>query len=172
MGELGRKLLHLSGGAIPFLAASFGPVAVVAGAALLSAIYVAHELLDLHLFRHVKRGDGFDAAPLNYGLSVSVLLVLPTEPSAAYAAIMVLALGDGFAGIVGRRGDRELVNGKTVEGSAACFVAGLAGSLLFLDPLSAVACSAAGTAAEALLPHDNLGVPFAAYLGAVAAGVP
>ncbi len=172
MGEVARKLLHLSGGLAPFLAMRFGAVPVVALAALLGAAYLFHEAAGLRALDPVKR-KRLDFAPLEYVLSVSVLLLLPLNPGASYAAVEVLALGDGLAGLVGRNGRRVLPGTeKTLEGSAACLVGGLVGSLLFLEPLLAVACATVGAVAEAYLPRDNLTVPLAAYVSVlILAGV-
>jgi len=167
MGELTRKLLHISGTAIPLIAIRLGHETVLYFAALLSVVYVFHEFLDVGAFDPIKRGDGHDFAPLIYGFSVSTLLLLPLEPEYAYAAIEVLAVGDGLASIAGRNGHRSLpMTDKTLEGSAACLAGGLAGALLFLDPLSAIGCAVAGTVAEAYLEPDNLWVPITAYLAA------
>ncbi|MBS1263939.1 MAG: hypothetical protein MAG715_01134 [Methanonatronarchaeales archaeon] len=172
MGEVVRKLLHVSGAALPFLALRFGPVPIVALASLLAATYLAHEAAGLRVLEPVKRMDP-DVAPLEYLLSASILLLLPFHPGASYATVEVLALGDGLAGLVGSSGKRALpCTEKTVEGSAAGFAGGLAGSLLFLEPRLAVACAGVGTVAEAYLPRDNLTVPFAAYVSVlILAGV-
>lgn len=164
MGELGRKILHISGAAIPFVAPRLGLPVVIGGAAALAVLYVAHEIHGLRHLDPVKRKDGFDPAPLEYGFSVVAMLLLPGR-AAGYAAIEVLALGDGLASLAGGRIGISLPGTeKTLEGSIACFLAGLAGSLLFLDPASALLAAAVGAAVEAYVPFDNLSVPFAVYL--------
>lgn len=164
MGELGRKLLHISGAAIPFVAFRLGLPLVLAVSAVLAAIYAAHEVHDLRHLDPVKRDDGFDPAPLEYIFAVNALILLPGQ-AAASAAIEVLALGDGLASLAGGRLGISLPGtDKTLEGSVACFLAGLAGSLLFLDPAAAVLAAAVGAAVEAYAPLDNLSVPFAVYL--------
>lgn len=164
MGELGRKFLHISGAAIPFVAPRLGLPVVLAVSAALAAVYAAHEVHGLRHLDPVKRGDGFDPAPLEYIFSVVAVLLLPGR-AAGYAAIEVLALGDGLASLAGGRLGISLPGtDKTLEGSAACFVGGLAGSLFFLDPASALLAAAVGAAVEAYVPFDNLAVPFAVYL--------
>lgn len=167
MGELRRKLLHISGGLTPLVATRLGIPFVIGATIVLAVAYVAHEIRGLRHLDPVKRHDRFDPAPLEYGFSVSVLLLLPNQ-TAAFAAIEILALGDGVASLVGRNGKTGLPGTKkTLEGTAACFVAGLAGALFFLDPATAVVVAAVGAIVEAYAPLDNLTVPFAAYASAL-----
>ena len=84
-----------------------------------------------------------------------VLLALVGRPMVASTALVVLALADPAAAIVGRRfGTIKLINGRSLQGSAAFFAVGALGALALLSwrypevgTLPAVAMALAGSAA-------------------------
>ena len=93
-------------------------------------------------------------------------------------AVLTLAIGDPFAGLVGRRfGSLKLIGQRTVEGSLGFFVsAGLANVLLLslLHPLTshpwliAFAAAAGGSLGELIsgrILDDNFTIPIGAALG-------
>ncbi len=92
----------------------------------------------------------------------------------AAAAIVALALGDGFATLFGRRyGKRRLSHNlnKSLEGSLAGFFGCFAGSLLFLDFWSSVINSVVFTIAESMhlefkgkRINDNIYIPLVCAL--------
>lgn len=100
-------------------------------------------------------------------------------------ALAVLAFGDPFAGLVGRRwGKTSIGGGRTLEGSGAFVVGGTIAGLAVLalwHPVAAwplllvvsVGASLAGAVAEALSHRvdDNFSVPLAAAAGAYAAAL-
>jgi len=110
----------------------------------------------------------FVSSPIFYALGIVIPLTLFPEP-VGYATIAVLTLGDGFASVCGLKFGRTRIpfnKNKRLEGSVCGFAFAFLGSLLFVDPVNALAASAVGMFAEALpLPiNDNLAVPFASGL--------
>lgn len=111
-------------------------------------------------------------------------LALLQQPTAATAALAVLAAGDPAAAVIGRRfGRTRLANGRSLEGSAAFVVAGAACAALTLSVLDphlslgarvAIAFAAAVPAAIAELltqrVDDNLAIPWSAAAGVLALG--
>jgi dolichol kinase len=107
----------------------------------------------------------FVASPIFYAMGIIVPLMIFPEPI-SYVSIIVLTLGDGFAGIFGEAfGKRRIPFNKTknFEGTASGFFFAFMGSLLFVDPLRALIASAVGMFTEVLpLPvNDNLTIPLA-----------
>ena len=172
-----RKLVHLSGAAFA-LVASFNPYVAVAGFAAGLLAFAALEAVKKPgapwppaLYRDGER-DGIASEPLLYLLSIAALLVISLFflPAACYAAIVVLAVGDGVAGLVGGAlGKHRLPYGrKTWEGTAAGFIAAAAAGFLFAGPL-AIAGAAAGMAVEAYAHgFENLSIALAAFLAMAA----
>jgi dolichol kinase len=103
---------------------------------------------------------------------------------AAEIGVLVLALADPAAGIVGRRfGRTRLLAGRSLEGSLAFFAVGAAAAFAWLSLLSAlprpaaIVLAVAGAAAGALAElastrlDDNFTVPVAAAAAVAAAGI-
>ena len=107
-----------------------------------------------------------------YVTGIGLTLLLFPEP-AAVAAILFLVLGDVSATAVGERFGRHRVGAKSLEGTAAFFVAACAAGLaarvmLGAPPVGAVIAGAwCAALVELLLPkfaNDNLVVPLVAAL--------
>jgi dolichol kinase len=94
------------------------------------------------------------------GILLAVLLLPRTE---AMLGALFLILGDLAAGIVGRRWGRTRPwsGGKSLEGSAACFLVSLAVALPFVGPGAAAGAALAAALIEFMeLPlDDNLLIP-------------
>jgi HAD superfamily phosphoserine phosphatase-like hydrolase len=110
----------------------------------------------------------FVSSPIFYALGIVIPLMFFPEP-VGYASISVLTLGDGFASVCGLKFGRTQIpfnKNKRLEGSACGLAFAFLGSLLFVNPMRALAASAVGMFVEALpLPiNDNLAVPFASGL--------
>ncbi|MDH3224044.1 MAG: hypothetical protein OEO23_10050, partial [Gemmatimonadota bacterium] len=98
---------------------------------------------------------------------VGLLVVQLWFPAGAWIpAVLVLALADPAAGVVGRLWGQRRVGAGTLEGSAAFFAVSLAVLLAFATPAVALAGAVWVTVWEALpLPlDDNLIVPVATAL--------
>jgi dolichol kinase len=114
-----RKIVHLSGAAFAFIA-WLNPLLATMGIAAGLTVFFTLEAVKLgagvpwlwSLYREDERA-GIAYEPLLYLVSIALLLVVSLFflPSACYAAIVVLAVGDGVAGIAGgaiRRGRAPL----------------------------------------------------------------
>lgn len=100
---------------------------------------------------------------LMFTLSLLILLLVVQDTVLIAAAVLTLALGDGFATIVGLRwGKHTLIGKKSVEGSLAFFFASLIGLLLLLKPEYAILAALSGMLIE-LIPQeivdDNITIP-------------
>ncbi|HQP97882.1 MAG TPA: SEC59/DGK1/VTE5 family protein [bacterium] len=101
-----------------------------------------------------------------YLLGCIVTIGLFSAP-AAVCGILVLAVGDNAASIVGRLWGRHRIGNKSIEGTAAFLVVGFLAGLPFGLPSAAFASALAGSLAELFIERidDNLTVPFFAALG-------
>ena len=161
--ELQRKGLHLLSAAVPIALAAGVPRAPIAwtlGALL--AIAIAVELgrqrvapvrvLFLRLTSHLLRDHehrGWSGA--SWMLAAQLLAVLLFAETTATAALWAVSVGDAAAAVVGRAAGRHrLASGKSLEGSAACFVATLVGALAVarLDAGTALVAAIAAAASE------------------------
>lgn len=181
--ELARKGLHLLSAAAPLAyAAGLGRTPLVWA---LAGLLTAALIVELGRARSVRLRAAFHRATgpvlrthehtrwsgATWLLAAFFLAAVLLDRSAAIAAMWAVSVGDAAAAIVGRLGGRHPVpgTGKSVEGSAACFVATFAGALLVarLDAATATVAALFGTAAE-LLPlalDDNIRVAVAVGTG-------
>ena len=151
--HVGRKLYHVLGG-LGLLAVWFAlgrPRAFYAYAAILAAVLLfdavrfcspgfnAWAMANLRGFLRPGEERKLNGTPAYVG-GVALALLLFPEP-AAIVAILFLAVGDVSATTVGERWGRHKLGAKSLEGTAAFFVA---------------ACLA-GVAARALVPGLGLG---------------
>jgi dolichol kinase len=180
-GEVVRKALHLLIAFAPTLASASLPFTILLLASgTLFYVIAEHSRLngrpvlvvsDLTLIASRQRDRGrFVLGPVTLGLGAMVSLMLYPEP-AATLAIYALAFGDGFASLVGRLLPGRmlpLLRGKSLTGSAACFVAVLLASwpvvssaAVMHGPLAVLAIACTATALEAMPTgdFDNLIVP-------------
>jgi phytol kinase len=178
-GEWSRKLVHIGGGAVVPLAWLFGIerwLAVPAAALITLLALINHRRRLLPAIEDVGR-DSYGTVA--YGASITLLLLLfwPQRPDAVCAGVLVMACGDGLAGLLGPRlpspSWRVLGERRSVLGTGTMALV----SLLVLLAVAAVAPAAPGlpallllaltaTALEqvALLGLDNLTVPLAVAL--------
>ena len=178
--EWSRKLVHIGTGAVVPIAWLCGidrSIAIPAAGLITLLAALNHRMRVIPAIEDVGRRS---YGTIAYGASITLLLLLywPAEPAAVAAGVLVMALGDGLAGLLGPLvispswciwGQR-----KSVVGTAAM----AAGSLLVLALLQQLAAagglahpSAAGllliTAAAVLLEQaavagiDNFSVPVA-----------
>ncbi|HTY91587.1 MAG TPA: phosphatidate cytidylyltransferase [Methanocella sp.] len=174
MAWLPRKLVHISGAAFAFIglydrALSLG--IALAGIIAFFILEAARRRIDLPFLSALYRDSekkSIASEPLLYLLCIATLLAvsLAFDPPACLAAIVVLTIGDGIAGIAGRAvGRHRLPNSqKTWEGSLSGFIAASAIGFLFAGPL-AIAGAAAGMAAEAYSGRlENLSVAAISFL--------
>lgn len=181
--EWSRKLVHIGTGAVLPLAWACGIerwLAVPAAALVTLAALLNHRLQLLPAIEDVGRPSYGTVA---YGAAITVLLLLywPSSPQVVTAAVLVMALGDGLAGLVGARftSPRWQVWGQTKSllGTATMVTVSLL-VLALMVPISAalglpapdlailpwLALVAAALEQVALLGLDNLTVPLGVAL--------
>jgi len=166
--ELVRKSLHFLIALSPAMATVGLPFAVLS----LFVGILAYTLMELLRSSGVKvplvsaitgmasreRDAGrFVFGPVTLGLGAMLALLLFPLPVAT-AGIFALAFGDGLAGLAGRLFGRirpAFLLGKSVEGSAACFMAtGLSVYLFSQNFMVALVAASVATAVEALPLED------------------
>jgi dolichol kinase len=182
--ELARKAIHLMSAAVP-VALALGiprrPALLLLGALLVIAVAVEAaraaspsaasrfdamfvDLLRAHESRRLTGATWLIAAMFG------AVLLLPR--SAAIAATWAAAVGDAAAALVGMRFGRHRSSrdGKSLEGSGACFLATLIGAALVAraDPPKALLLAAAATLAERLPWPDDDNVRVVAVVGVTA----
>ena len=198
--ELKRKALHLTGLTIPavylLLGRTFTLVFIGAAFALFVGlepfrvieewrdsikqrlgVYASPEVMSKvkEIERHIdditrKHERNRVAAHIYFtAASFTVVYFFPAE--VAVGAIALATLGDALAAIVGKSfGRHRFSNGKSLEGSLAYFLTGIAVLLPLVGPIPALVGSLAGAIAEFynLPPDDNfsnqLAVALAVYL--------
>ena len=102
--ELSRKIVHIGTGAVVPLAWFFESPFVVAlpVAAVITVVTTIN-----HQWRFIPAVEDVDRnsyGTIAYGIAITTLLLLfwPTRADAVSAGVLVMALGDGLAGLIGR----------------------------------------------------------------------
>lgn len=178
--ETKRQLIHMSGFAIalyiPWADSNLGflPLAtsLILAVFLLYSISLAYKnnlrlpvvawLIDISERREViKHSPARGALMFLIGSALAVLLF---EPPIAASAVAVLALGDAFSTIAGRRyGTLSIPYNpeKSIQGSLAGLAAAFFGAAVILPPPYALLAAAAGMVGESLplKIDDNVVIP-------------
>jgi dolichol kinase len=170
--ELARKAIHLTSAGVPIALASGIPQRVallVLGALLGLAIVVeiaratspaAASRFDAIFTGLLRAHEARRLTGATWLIAAMFAAVLLLPRSAAIAATWAAAVGDAAAALVGVRYGRHHSprDGKSLEGSAACFLATLVGALLVarITPTTAVALAIAAMLAERMSwPRDD-----------------
>ena len=174
--ELSRKIVHIGTGAVIPMAWWFAIPAVIAipfagVVTLATAINQRWRLIPA-----VEDVDRNSYGTTAYGLAITALLVMywPHQPEAVCAGVLVMACGDGLAGLIGRAvtSPRWTVAGQTksLAGTATMLTVSF-GVLLALtitdgsgiNGTGALLLAAVATGLEQVIPAgiDNLSVPLA-----------
>jgi phytol kinase len=173
--EWSRKLVHIGTGAVVPLAWILGidrAIALPAAAAITLVAALNHRLRLLPAVEDVGRASYGTVA---YGASITLLLWLwwPAHPSTVAAGVLVMALGDGLAGLLGPLipspswtvfGERRSLVGTAAMGIASLVVLltlGLLGGGPAPASIALIALVATGLEQWALLGIDNISVPLA-----------
>ena len=122
------------------------------------------------LERFDRKGERIPGKGAVFFVLGSILVLALFPQSIALAGIMILALGDSLATIVGLHlGKVRSVNRKSMEGFFAGVTAAFIGAMLFVDYISALAGSLAAMCLELLevrlgsrIVDDNIMVPMVA----------
>jgi dolichol kinase len=176
--EFSRQLIHLFAGLLFALLAWFAGIKLALGFAIIVlavGIVVsvfAWKFLEKHplneLLKHVERKHerqlpGKAALMLLLAIIVVLLLFYRMPLEVATGSLLVLAFGDSFSTIIGKKfGKTKIVGKKTLEGTIAGIIAGFIPLLLLIAPLQAFTAALAGMLAELLPIDDNFTVPIAA----------
>ena len=169
-----RKIAHLSALLIPILTWVTSRTLVLIAISVITIVYCMGELarakgrslpiitsITLRMSRPQEMAHVI-VRPIYFALGIVVALVL-FPPVIAYASIIILALGDPVAALVGEKIGRLQVRRKTLEGSAAGLIASFVVASIIVPPSTALIGSAGGMLMEFLdKPDDNLTMPIVA----------
>ncbi len=178
--ELPRKIIHIGTGAVVPMAWFF---AIPTLLAIPFAVLVTLAIAINHRWRIVPAVEDVDRnsyGTVAYGLAITTLLILfwPGRADAVCAGLLVMALGDGLAGLVGRsvNSTRWTVLGQT-KSVAGTLTMALVSTLVLVGLMLAyrnaiawgvaVGISVMATVLEQVSPAgvDNLSVPLLVSLG-------
>ena len=172
--ELSRKIVHIGTGAVVPLAWFFEIPFVVAlpVAAVITVVTTIN-----HQWRFIPAVEDVDRnsyGTIAYGIAITTLLLLfwPTRADAVSAGVLVMALGDGLAGLIGRNVDspKWVLFGQTKSSVGTMTMAVVSGLVLIglarwsgadLSLPAALGMVAMATGLEQLSWRglDNLSVP-------------
>lgn len=135
------------------------------GAVVLDVVRLRNERVNALFFRvfrsTVSHRELQGPASSTWYLLGSAIVIAVFDPRIAVVGILVLAIADPAASLLGRRWGKRPMGGGTVVGSLTFFVAAFAVTALHFDVLRAGAVALAGTLTEAYVTgvDDNLTVP-------------
>ena len=172
--ELSRKIVHIGTGAVVPLAWFFEIPFVVAlpVAAVITVVMTIN-----HQWRFIPAVEDVDRnsyGTIAYGIAITTLLLLfwPTRADAVSAGVLVMALGDGLAGLIGRNVDspKWVLFGQTkssvgtmtmavVSGLVLIGLARWSGADLSLPAALGMVAMATGLEQLSWSGLDNLSVP-------------
>ena len=172
--ELSRKVIHIGTGAVVPLAWLFAIPSVIAipCAAVITLITAIN-----HQWRFIAAIEEIDRksyGTIAYGFAITVLLVLfwPHRPDAVTAGVLVMALGDGLAGLVGRqlKTPKWIIfeQTKSIAGTLTMAVVSIlvliilstiTNQIVFAPVAIAIALGATGLEQISMRGIDNLTVP-------------
>jgi dolichol kinase/phosphoserine phosphatase len=182
--EAFRKAIHSCSIVVPLIAQWSKTFALwLVGA--VSVLYVLSELLRLMglampvfssvTWRAMRPGEprGVVLGPFLFGVGIWTAVAF-FAPAAAAVGVLVLAIGDTAASLVGRAFGRTVLPynpGKTLVGSLSLFVVGVIVAIFFVSVQWALLVGAVASIVESLPlgPYDNLLLPLAASCTVAAA---
>ncbi|WP_320663591.1 dolichol kinase [Prochlorococcus sp. MIT 1223] len=172
--ELVRKIIHIgSGPIIPFawLIEVSKELAIFICASISLALYINHRFRIISSMEDIERKS---YGTIFYGISITLLIILfwPNNSAAVTAGVLIMALGDGLAGLIGKglKSPTWLIFGqnKSTAGTLTMgIVSGLVLSIMvyltgeFFDPLKLLIITAIAVLLEQISFRgiDNLTVP-------------
>ncbi len=165
-----RKLFHFSGSAIPLAYLVLGRPLLLAVTIVLFLSEIALEILRMRgglkygfLQGQLKKEEAIGFTGSFYFLLSCLLTILLFRKSVAVPAMLILSIADPLSSLVGQACARKPLFGKSIQGTAAFFLASLA--ILLCFPLKGYAVPAAALAAtlaelfSSRLVDDNLTIP-------------
>lgn len=177
-GEIGRRLVHLSGAGLPILYLLGTPWwalqgTLVGGIGIVAALeYVRlRRGLDWWIFEHLTRPYEQEAVAgyALYVVSVAVVAVA-FEPGVAVPAMLMLAVADPVGGVLA---GEDPIPVKPLRAFVGAFLVCLLVGLPFLPPAAAVAAATGASLADGVFLRirgtvidDNLSIPIVAAVAA------
>ena len=174
IGELLRKSIHLLGLTLPVIYLFFDKSTMLVFMGMLVAVAVIVEFVKwisprfgaffFQIFTPLLRSHERKGAVTGatYYLISTFLCIFFFAKTLAIVCIFFMVLGDMAAALVGKMwGKTKLLAGKSLEGSAACFIVCAVIALVKLNPVIAIVGALVATIVE-LIPFpidDNLTVP-------------
>ena len=172
--ELSRKIVHIGTGAVLPLAWAFTIPAMVAIPFAIVVTLLTGMNHQWRLIPAVEDVDRNSYGTIAYGIAITTLLLLfwPTRADAVSAGVLVMALGDGLAGLIGRNVEspkwvlfgqtKSSVGTMTMAVVSSLVLIGLAqwsGADLSLPAALAMVAMATGLEQLSWGGLDNLSVP-------------
>lgn len=173
-----RKVIHISGFLIPAIAGFIGKSQMIALLLAGFVFYLMVEAMKQKLPREIlsmvyreNEFTGFSFEPFSYFISVLSLLFLSyfIDEKICYAAIAILAAGDGIAGVIGRKYGKHRFRfnrNKSWEGTISGFIAASLTGFYYAGQVAIVG-SVFGMLAGAVNKNDNIAVPYTALAAMV-----
>lgn len=178
--EFSRKVVHIGTGAVVPLAWFFAIPSVIAipCAAVITLITAINH--QWRLIAAIEEIDRNSYGTIAYGFAITVLLVLfwPNRPDAVTAGVLVMALGDGLAGLIGRQlntpqwtifGQTKSIAGTTTMAMVSMLVLVILSKstnhAISVPVAMAMALGATGLEQISMRGLDNLTVPLGVGLG-------
>ncbi len=178
--ELSRKIVHIGIG--PLLPIAWwlninANTAISIASIITIALIINYRFQLIPIFEDVERKS---FGTIAYGISITFLIILfwSTRPDCVCAGVLVMAFGDGFAGLIGKQVKSPnwtvLGQKKSIAGTSAMGLITLAILIILstingnlLNPLGIFAISLLATGLEQISPLgiDNLSVPIGVAIG-------
>ena len=176
--ELFRKLIHLSGIAIPFLTNFINKEIIIYSLALLIVFYIISELLRHHglstilISKITKKAQRYTETrniifgPVLLGIGILLTLLL-FEYNIYTPSILIVSISDTLSALVGLRfGKHRIFKSvySTIEGSLAFFFSALAILIFFCPFYAAITTAIIATVIEIIPIYnlDNIAIPLVA----------
>lgn len=174
--EVPRKVFHMFGAIIPIVYYVSGlsqeiilglllpAVIMIVGADLIRLVHAGfNKFFTTRFGKLMRKGEERSLTTSTYFLLASMAVIYGFDKRIAVVSLLYLSFGDPIAALVGRKfGEIKLVDGKSLEGTLACFqTCLLIGLLLLPSPQAAVLAAVCAALAELVpLPvNDNLRIP-------------
>ncbi len=174
--ELSRKVVHIGTGPVIPLAWWFNISSslVIALACIITiALFINHRIQLVTSIEDVGRKS---YGTIAYGFSISVLIILfwSNNPSAVTAGVLVMAFGDGLAGLIGRKvqspswiilGQKKSLIGTIIMGATGVIILFILNEIIgaHLPPIDILTITSLAVVLEQISPLgvDNISVPIA-----------
>jgi phytol kinase len=169
-----RMLVHGSSVFVPLFAEATSRLIVITGLTLVTVAYALSELLRIkgkHVplvtsftLRMSPQGEhgGFISKPVFLAAGIILSLIM-FSGNVAYAAIVIVAVGDPTARFIGKVFGRTRLGRKSLEGFMAGWIVSLLAASVFVSPLLAMIGATTGMLLELSgILDDNLTIPIGA----------